>query len=161
MTARRATFTLLRAALIAPATVSPAAIVCTSADLFRVPECSKAAVSIPPPKSVCFSSSRSSAAFNCTTTASVSSATTISSTLGFCIASEYSGLQCYACPTPKHTSIPESRATIFVAKWQKSRTAAYCGRLYIVTRLQELNVIATLTQHSSVIFRDTQAVKFC
>jgi hypothetical protein len=30
-----------------------------------------------------------------------------------------------------------------------------------VTRLQELNVIATLTQHSSVIFRDTQAVKFC
>jgi hypothetical protein len=59
MTARRATLTLSRAALTALATVSPAAIICASADPFRVPVCSTATLSIPPPKSVCFSSSRS------------------------------------------------------------------------------------------------------
>src|ERR1700751_1594056 len=83
MTVRRATFMLLRAVLRAPATVSPAAIVCASADLFRVPECSKATVSIPPPKIVCRSSSRARVAFNSPITASASSATTISSRLIF------------------------------------------------------------------------------
>ena len=53
---------LSRAILRAPTTVSTAAVVCASADPFRVPECSNATVSIPPPKSVCFSSRRSRAA---------------------------------------------------------------------------------------------------
>src|ERR1700730_10026127 len=83
MTARRATVMLLRAVLTAPTTASPAAIVCASADLFRVPGCSRATVSIAPPKRVCFSSSRSRVAFKSSTTASASSATTISSTLIF------------------------------------------------------------------------------
>jgi len=70
MTARSATVRLSRTALIA---VSPAVIVCVSADLFCLPERSKATASIPPPKSVCLSSSRSSAAFSSATTASASS----------------------------------------------------------------------------------------
>ena len=48
MTARTATNTLSRVvSLTATATVSAAAIACASADLFRVPGCSKATVSIP------------------------------------------------------------------------------------------------------------------
>ena len=83
MTARSATATLLRAVLRATAAVPAAAMVWASADLFRIPECSKATVSIPPPKTVYFSSNRSSAASNSVTTASASSAMTISSTLSF------------------------------------------------------------------------------
>jgi len=66
-----------------PEAFPAAAIVCASADFLRSPECSKATVSIPPPKRVCFSSILSSAAFNSPITASASSATTINSTLIF------------------------------------------------------------------------------
>ena len=54
MTACRATVTLSRATLRATTAVSPAAIVCISADFFCLPVCSKATDSISPPKSGVF-----------------------------------------------------------------------------------------------------------
>ena len=63
MTARRADLARPRAIVTALATVSPAAHVCASADLFRVPRCFTSTASILPPNRVCFSSNKSSEAF--------------------------------------------------------------------------------------------------
>jgi hypothetical protein len=53
-----------------------------------------------------------------------------------------------------HPAAAKSRETTFVARVTEIENGACCGRIYIAGRVDELNVIATLTRHTPFIFRD-------
>jgi hypothetical protein len=102
MTARRATAILSRAAPTATATVSPAAIVCASADLFRVPGWSNATVSIRHQKVPLFQPIELGVQLRDNFLGLIRDDDKFNIDL-FYIASEYLQPPMYACPTPKHS----------------------------------------------------------